>query len=68
MYIHQLKKWPQFTWDDNKIAPLLISARHKQGRVLGKMENLGFNLREEATLQSLTEMLVKQLRELGVLR
>ena len=59
MYIHQLKKWPQFTWDDNKIAPLLISARHKQGRVLGKMENLGFNLREEATLQSLTQDVVK---------
>lgn len=59
MYIHQLKKWPQFTWDDSTIAPLLASARHKQGRVLGKMESLGFHLREEATLQSLTQDVVK---------
>ncbi len=59
MYIHELKKWPHFTWDDSKIASLLASARHKQGRVLGKMEGLGFNLREEATLQSLTQDVVK---------
>lgn len=59
MYIHQYKAWPKFTWDDKALSKLLTSARHKQGRLLGKMEGLGFSLKEEATLQTLTQDVLK---------
>ncbi|HEX5026891.1 MAG TPA: DUF4172 domain-containing protein, partial [Agriterribacter sp.] len=53
-YIHQLKDWPEFQWDQDKLAPLLAQVRHRQGRLLGRMEGLGFSLQAEATLQTLT--------------
>jgi Fic family protein len=53
-YIHQLAKWPDFTWDNETIIPLLSSVRHKQGRLKGYMEMLGFTLRNETILQTLT--------------
>src|SRR5688572_28012290 len=54
MYIHQLKKWPHFQWDNDIVTPLLGEVRHRQGRLLGRMERLGFPLQEEATLETLT--------------
>jgi Fic family protein len=59
MYIHERKQWPEFEWDQIKLAPLLAEVRHAQGRLLGRMEALGFHLREEATLQTLTQDVVK---------
>jgi Fic family protein len=59
MYIHERKEWPEFAWDQIKLAPLLAEVRHAQGRLLGRMEALGFHLREEATLQTLTQDVVK---------
>jgi len=59
MYIHEQKDWPEFKWDQAKLADLLAEVRHLQGRLLGRMEALGFQLREEATLQTLTEDVVK---------
>jgi Fic family protein len=59
MYIYERKDWPGFTWDQARLALLLAEARHKQGRLLGRMEELGFPLREEATLQTLTQDVVK---------
>jgi len=59
MYIHERKKWPEFHWDQTKLAPLLAEVCHWQGRLLGRMEALGFQLREEATLQTLTQDAVK---------
>src|SRR4051812_5825407 len=59
MYIHERKDWPGFRWDQAKLASLLAEARHSQGRLLGRMEALGFQLREEATLQTLTQDVVK---------
>src|ERR1700685_2137595 len=59
MYIHERKEWPEFKWDQPKLSPLLVEARHLQGRLLGRMEALGFQLREEATLQTLTQDVVK---------
>lgn len=54
MYIYQAKEWPNFTWDNNKLLVLLTNVRHLQGRLLGQMENLGFKLKEEAMLSTLT--------------
>lgn len=54
VYIYQLKEWPNFFWDQGKIAPLLAEVRHHQGRLLGRMEGMGFNLQAEANLHTLT--------------
>src|SRR5882672_12786812 len=59
MYIHERKEWPEFSWKQAKLADLLADVRHRQGRLLGRMEALGFQLREEATLQTLTQDVVK---------
>ncbi|WP_235938446.1 Fic family protein [Chitinophaga solisilvae] len=54
IYIHQLKDWPHFQWDNGRIAQILADLRYRQGRLLGRMEGLGFNLQDEATLEMLT--------------
>jgi Fic family protein len=59
VYIHELHNWPHFTWHHGKLTERLAAVRHKQGRLLGRMEELGFTLRSEATLESLTEEVVK---------
>lgn len=59
MYIHQYNAWPKFTWDEKILSKLLTTVRYKQGRLLGKMEGLGFSLKEEATLQTLTQDVLK---------
>ncbi len=53
-YIHQLKFWPKFVWDHEKIVTLLGAVRNCQGRLMGRMEAIGFHLRSEALLQTLT--------------
>lgn len=53
-YIHELPDWPKFTWDQKKLAPKLADVRHRQGRLIGRMEGLGFVLRNEAVLATLT--------------
>ena len=58
-YIHEHEDWPHFRWDQESILPLLAAVRHRQGRLLGQMESLGFALREEAVLQTLTEDVVQ---------
>ena len=59
MYIHEQPDWPDFTWNQSQLTALLAEVRHSQGRLLGRMESLGFRLREEATLQILTQDVVK---------
>lgn len=58
-YIHQRDDWPRFRWDEPKLATLLGDVRHRQGRLIGRMESFGFELRAEASVQSLTEEIVK---------
>ena len=58
-YIHELSDWPKFRWEEGRLAAPLSAARHLQGRLVGKMEALGFRLREEAVLRTLTEDVVK---------
>ncbi len=54
MYIHQKAHWPDFEWDLESIVLLLGEARNLQGRLKGKMEAIGFELRNEALLETLT--------------
>src|SRR5215218_2482182 len=58
-YIHTLSDWPKFSWDDRRVANALATTRHRQGRLVGQMEALGFRLKEEAVLRTLTEDVLK---------
>ena len=59
MWIHEYKNWPNFTWDAEKLASKLADIRYHQGRLLGRMEGLGFELKQEASLRTLTNEVVK---------
>ena len=58
-YIYARTDWPQFYWDHDGLAGRLAAVRHEQGRLMGRMEALGFNLRQEAVLRTLTEDVLK---------
>ncbi|MDE0698311.1 MAG: Fic family protein [Boseongicola sp.] len=57
--IHELNDWTRFTWDKAALFSKLAAVRHRQGRLLGRMEGLGFDLRDEAMLRTLTSDVVK---------
>ncbi|MDH4056790.1 MAG: Fic family protein [Gammaproteobacteria bacterium] len=59
MYLWQRHEWPALTWDDQSLSPLLARVSRKQGHLLGKMEVLGFELRDEAHLRTLTEDVIQ---------
>lgn len=59
MYIYEREDWPHFRWSEAALATRLAAVRHRQGRLIGRMEALGFRLREEAVLQTLTEDVLK---------
>jgi Fic family protein len=59
LYIHDRPKWPRFTWKQQSLSVRLTEVRHRQGRLIGRMEALGFQLRSEAVLRSLTEEVLK---------
>ncbi|HZL51494.1 MAG TPA: Fic family protein [Terracidiphilus sp.] len=58
-YIYELPDWPGFHWNRERLAQLLAAVRHEQGRLIGRMEALGFQLRQEAVLQTLTSDVLK---------
>jgi Fic family protein len=58
-YIHELEAWPAFRWDERRLLEPLARVRHRQGRLIGHMQGLGFTLRSEATLQALTQDVLK---------
>lgn len=59
IYIYQQKQWPHFTWDNEALLPLLSHARYLQGKLIGKMQFLGFDLQSEALLKTLTQEVLK---------
>ena len=58
-YVHELPDWPNLRWSDEQLAQPLAAVRHRQGRLIGRMEALGFPLRAEAVLYTLTEDVLK---------
>jgi Fic family protein len=58
-YIHERDDWPKFYWQDKTLVASLAHVRHRQGRLIGRMEALGFKLRAEAVLSTLTEDVIK---------
>lgn len=59
IYIYETEKWPAFSWDQGRLAEPLGRVRHRQGWLLGRMESIGFVMRAEAVLQTLTEDVLK---------
>jgi Fic family protein len=59
VYIHERPDWPNFRWDEPRIATQLAAVRHRQGRLIGRMEALGFPLKAEAALRTLTQDVLK---------
>ena len=53
-YIHQGDNWTDFTWNDATLSVILGKVRNLQGKLTGKMEMLGFILKQEAFLETLT--------------
>jgi len=53
-FIYEYDKWPEFTWDDKKIIVNLGKVRHLQGKIFGQMSALGFSIKEETILSTLT--------------
>jgi len=58
-YIYDLPDWPRFRWNQDAISPRLAAVRHKQDRLIGRMQALGFPLRKEAELRTLTLEVLK---------
>jgi len=59
MYLWEKPELPSLTWDEQRVSKLVTTVARAQGRLLGRMEALGFNLRDEAHLHTLTEDVVK---------
>ena len=59
LYIHQRQDWPDFTWNHAELLTRLGMVRHLQGKLLGKMSSLGFDLQQEAELETLTQGVLK---------
>ncbi len=58
-YIHELPDWARFRWNRDRLAEPLAAISRQQGRLIGHMEALGFQLRQEAVLQTLTADVLK---------
>src|SRR3954468_4678450 len=58
-YIYQLSEWPRFSWNSEALANQLATVRLRQGRLIGRMQALGFRQQEEAVLTTLTEDVLK---------
>lgn len=59
MWIHEYNNWTEFTWDSKILISKLADIRYRQGLLLGRMEKIGFNLKQEANLSTLTSDIVK---------
>ena len=58
-YIHELQGWPELSWQREVLAETLAAVRHEQGWLIGRMEGLGFQLRQEADLETVTADVLK---------
>jgi len=59
VYIHERHHWTHFRWEDETILYLLSEVRHLQGKLIGKVELLGFELKDEANLETLIQDVVQ---------
>jgi len=58
-YIYEHAGYPKFTWDNARILGVLTKAASRQGVMLGKMQQFGFCVQQEAMLNAMTEEITK---------
>ena len=58
-YIYQNTDWRKFSWDGEKVLKLLSEVKLAQGFLLGRMNSLGFEIKNDALLNVLTENIIK---------
>jgi len=58
-YIYEYKQWPEFTWNESEINMIVGRVRYLQGRIIGRMEALGFTMKQETILSTLTTDVLK---------
>lgn len=58
-FIHENADWPKLAWDSDELSPGLAALRYREGQLVGRMQSLGFDLRQEASLKTLTDDVVK---------
>lgn len=59
IYIWQQTSWKTWQYQIHDLHNLLMQIAYQQGLLLGRMQDLGFKLRNEASLNMLTESVVK---------
>jgi len=59
LYIWQQDTWPKWTYSHTRLAPLLAKVHRAQGLLMGRMQDMGFEQRDQATLRVLTEDVIK---------
>ena len=55
VYIWQQPTWPKFEWDSERLINLLSEVRNLEGRVMGLMEGVGFNVQNTTSLDVMVE-------------
>ncbi|MGI9359961.1 MAG: Fic family protein [Parasphingorhabdus sp.] len=58
-FIHENANWPKLVWESDELSPGLAALRYREGQLVGRMQGLGFDLRQEASLKTLTDDVVK---------
>jgi len=58
-YIYQYKNWPNFIWKEREIQSILGKVRHLQGKIFGQINALGFSIKEDTMLTTLTLDILK---------
>lgn len=58
-YIYQNVDWHNFSWCGEKVLKLLSEVKLAQGFLLGKMNSLGFEIKNDALVNVLTENILK---------
>ena len=58
-YIYQYRTWPDFIWNEKEIQVLLGKVRNLQGKIFGQINALGFSVKEDTMLSTLTLDVVK---------
>ncbi len=59
MWIYQNKQWPTLSWRDKDLSASLSDIRHRQGLLIGRMNTLGFSLKQEASLTIISKDILK---------
>lgn len=59
LYVYQQSDWPYFIWDSEMVLMYLTEVRFAQGRLMGKLESMGFEMRENAQFEMLSLEVLK---------